>query len=62
VIYHSLQERKFIEELGAIEGPEMRFIFESSTVSIEIPAAVSGWRIIQPTPKLQVGRLATCIL
>ena len=41
-------------ELGSVQGPEMEFTFESQVVSIQLPTAVSGWEIIQPTPKLQV--------
>ena len=43
-------------ELGAVEGPEMEFTFESHIVSMQLPAAVPGWKIIQPMPKLQVYR------
>ena len=43
-----------MKEIGAVEGPKMMFMFESPRVSIEIPAAVSGWRIITPMPELQV--------
>ena len=52
--YTILQEEKYIRELGALEGPEMKVFFQSPTISLEIPAAVSGWRIIPPIPNLQV--------
>ena len=53
-IFHLLQVEKFVMELGAVEGPEMTFMFESHTVSIETPTAVSGWRIVPQMTDFQV--------
>ena len=47
------QDEKFIKKIGAVEGPEMEFMFESRKVSIETPAAVSGWKII-PSQMLEL--------
>ena len=48
-------DEKFIKKIGAVEGPEMEFMFESRKVSIETPAALSGWKIIpSQMPELQV--------
>ena len=60
-IYRLLQEKKLVMELGVVKGPEMTFMFESHTVSIETPAAVSGWRIVPQKAEFQVLKFCQSI-